>query len=223
MKELLGNTPREILTTIIMVLLVIVAIYFAVKQPSAIDHSTSNTKTVTTEEVTTVKNTFSIEQVTQIKRALTDSLAKVYGSIIKSLKSNDLTFNPSPFEGEGNKDSLFSYISEVDSEFVVKDDSGSVTDLLDVKSTFISPIPLDPNSVHLLKVNHTAFRKETRTDFRSYDTIYVYQSRGFWERFIISPNLSAGYGLFNKKFDLYAGIGLNFEFNAFEIFSSNKK
>jgi hypothetical protein len=213
---------KYILGILVALIVLVVVGYFIFNKPSKVNHSTTTTTTNTTEEVTTVKNTFSVEQVAVIKKALTDSLEKVYGSIIKSLRSNNLTLSPSPFEGEGNKDSLFSYISEIDSQFVVKDDSGSVTDLFDVKSTFISPNLLPSNSAHLLKLNHTSFRKETRTDSRTYDTIYVYQSRGFWERFIISPNLSAGYGLFNKKFDVYAGIGLNFEFNASELFYNKK-
>ena len=211
MKELFANT-KETITTIILVLLVGAAIYFAVKKPTAIDHSTSSTKTVTTEEVTTVKNTFSIEQVAAIKKVLTDSLENVYGSIIRNLRSNQSQSN------DTSGYSTFSYISEVDSQFVVKDDSGSVTDLLDVKSTFISPVLLSENSVHLVKLNHTSFRKETKTLSHTSDTIYVNQDKSFWERFVISPNISAGYGLINKKFDVYTGIGLSFEFNATEIF-----
>lgn len=220
MKELFGNT-RETITTILMVLLVAAVIYFAVKQPSAIDHSTSNTKTVTTEEVTTVKNTFSIDQVAQIKKVLTDSLRNVYGSIIKSLSSRSSV--SSSLSEDSTEYDNYSYISEVDSQFVVKDDSGSVTDLLDVKSTFISHSPLDTNSVHLVKVIHTSFRKETKTDSKTSDTVYVKESKSFWERFTISPNIAAGYGLINKKFDVYTGVGLSFGFNAFEIFNSNKK
>lgn len=211
MNELFKNT-KETLTTILLVLLVAVAIYFAVKKPTVIDHSTSNTKAVTTEEVTTVKNTFSIEQVAAIKRVLTDSLVKVYGSIIHNLKLNQSQLN------HASGDSGYSYISEVDSQFVVKDDSGSVTDLLEVKSTFISSIPLPENSVHLVKLNHTSFRKETKTLSHTSDTVYVNQDKSFWDRFVISPNISAGYGLITKKFDVYTGIGLSFEFNASEIF-----
>lgn len=211
MNELFKNT-KETLTTILLVLLVAVAIYFAVKKPTVIDHSTSNTKTVTTEEVTTVKNTFSIEQVAAIKKVLTDSLVKVYGSIIHNLKLNKSQLNYT------SSDSGYSFISEIDSQFVVKDDSGSVTDLLDVKSTFISSVPLPENSVHLVKLNHTSFRKETKTLSYTSDTVYVNQDKSFWERFVISPNISAGYGLITKKFDVYTGIGLSFEFNASEIF-----
>ncbi|MCZ7608906.1 MAG: hypothetical protein M5U17_01960 [Ignavibacterium sp.] len=208
---------------IIVALIVLAGVgYFVINKPASVSHSASNTITKTTEEIKTTQNNFTVEQVAVIKKALTDSLAKVYGSIINSLRSNDLAVNPSPAKGEGNKDSLFSYVSEVDSQFAVKDDSGSITDLLEVKSTFISPVPLTGNYAHLVKLDHTAFRKETKTDSRTYDTIYVYQSRGFWERFVISPNVSAGYGLINKKFDVYTGVGLSFEFNASELFYNKK-
>ena len=213
---------KYILGIIVAIIVLAVIGYFIFNKPSGVDHSTSNTITKTTEEIKTTQNTFSVEQVAVIKKALTDSLKKVYGAIINKLKEG----HTSPFDfaqGDTNEISSYSYISEVDSQFIVKDDSGSVTDMLSVKSTFISPNLLPTNSVHLLRLNHTSFRKETKTDSKSYDTIYVYQSRGFWERFIISPNISAGYGLFNKQFDVYTGIGLSFEFNAFEIFSSNKK
>lgn len=209
---------KYILGILVALIVLVVVGYFIFNKPSSVNHSTSNTKTVTTEEIKTTQNTFTIEQVSVIKKALTDSLEKVYGSIIKKLKAVN-----TPGEKDSTEYDGYSYFSEVDSQFVVKDDSGSVTDMLNVKSTFISSKLLPVTSVHLLKVNHTSFRKETKTDSKTSDTVYVKENKSFWERFVISPNVSAGYGLINKKFDVYTGVGLSFEFNALEIFSSNKK
>jgi hypothetical protein len=216
---------KYILAIIVALAVLIVVSYFVFNKPAKVTHSTSNTKTVTTESITTVQNTFTIEQVAQIKKVLTDSLRNVYGAIINRLirrgGQDDHTLNPSSYEGDGDSTNLspYSYVSEVDSNIVVKDSSGSITDMFKVKSTFISPVLLAENSLHLLRLNHTSFRKGTKTDSKTSDTVYVNTTKNFWERFTISPNISAGYGLFNKQFDIYTGVGFSFEFNAFEIFS----
>lgn len=213
------NKLKYILGILVALIVLVVLGYFIFnfnKSPE-VTHSTSDTKTVTTESITTVKNTFTVEQVTQIKKALTDSLVKVYGLIIKRLKPVTI-----PEREDSNLNNNYSYISEVDSQFVVKDSSGYTTDLLNVKSVVISKEPL-PELLHLLKLQVTSFRKQTKTDSKTLDTVYVKENETFWERFTVSPNISAGYGLFNRQFDVYAGVGLSFEFSASEIFFSNKK
>ena len=40
-------------------------------------------------------------------------------------------------------------------------------------------------------------------------TKYIEKKRKFKDRFHFAPNVSFGYGLFNKKLDLYVGFGLN--------------
>ena len=42
-------------------------------------------------------------------------------------------------------------------------------------------------------------------------TKYIEKKRKFHERFHFSPNVSAGYGVFNKNFDVYVGFGVAYE------------
>ena len=42
-------------------------------------------------------------------------------------------------------------------------------------------------------------------------TKYIEKKRKFLDRFHITPNVSAGYGVFSKKPDVYVGIGVGFE------------
>lgn len=205
------NKLKYILGIIVAIIVLIVVGYFVFNKSAKVTHSTSNTETVTTDKITTEQNTFTVEQVAQIKRVLTDSLKHVYGAIIKGLSSRSSSGSSSS-EEDTVELSPFSYISEIDSNFVVKDDSGSVTDLFKVRSTFISPVLLAENSLHLLKINHTSFTKSVSTQTKTADTVFVETSKSFWERLTISPNISAGYGLFHKQFDVYTGVGLSFEF-----------
>lgn len=43
-------------------------------------------------------------------------------------------------------------------------------------------------------------------------TKYLEKKKKFLDRFHISPNISAGYGLINRKPDIYVGIGVSYEF-----------
>lgn len=207
---------KYILGILVAVIVLIIIGYFIFGKKDTVTHSTSNSKTNTTEEIKTTQNTFTIEQVGQIKKVLTDSLSNIYGSIINRLKKDHLPFNFAKVDTD--KTPNYSYISEIDTNLVVKDSAGSITDNLKVISTFISPIPITDNSVHLIKLDHTSFRKEKSTVTTTVDSVFIKENKNFWERFTLSPNISAGYGLLHRQLDFYAGIGVSFEFNAFEIF-----
>lgn len=42
-------------------------------------------------------------------------------------------------------------------------------------------------------------------------TKYVEKKKTFWNRFHIQPQVGVGYGVFNKKFDTYVGVGIGFD------------
>lgn len=42
-------------------------------------------------------------------------------------------------------------------------------------------------------------------------TKYVEKKKTFWNRFHIQPQVGIGYGVFNKKFDAYVGVGIGFD------------
>jgi len=171
----------------------------------------SDTTSTTTTKITAEENTFTVEQVGNIKKVLIDSLRSVYGSIINQLTSPQ----PSPCEGEGEDTTSvaeYAYVSEIDTNFVAKDSSGFTTDSMHVKSTFISPDPLPKKSIHFLTIDHTSFTKKTSTETTVTNTITVKKTKGFWDGFHIGPNVSAGVGMITKQFDFYAGVGITYEF-----------
>ena len=178
-----------------------------------IDTKTDTTSTVkTTIEVT--ENTFSAEQVGNIKRVLMDSLSAVYGTIINSLSvsvSSSVRQSDEEDSLNLNLNSEYAYVSEIDSNFAAVDDSGNVTDSLHITSTFISPNPLPENSVHLMFVKHKSYSKETTREITITTTNTVVEKKSFFERFSIAPNISLGVGIFSKQFDMYAGVGFTYD------------
>jgi hypothetical protein len=172
----------------------------------------SDTTTTVKVKVKVQESSFSAEQVGNIKRVLIDSLSAVYGKRIKLSSS----FDRLRMTGQdNNEDSTvkkeYAYVSEVDTVFVAVDENNEVTDSLHVTSTFISPEPLPESSLHLLNLKHKSFNKTVETETTITTTETVEQKKTFWNRFIIVPNVSAGIGLINRQFDIYAGVGIGFE------------
>lgn len=167
----------------------------------------SDTTKITKTKISVSTNLFSAEQVGKIKRRLIDSLSLAYRQAIKEQEKDQ--------EQDQEKDSAYNkfvYTSEIDTNFVAKDSAGNVTDSMHVKSTFISPTPLPENSLHLVSMDHKSFNKETETNTTITNTNTVEKKRSFYDRFRIIPNVSAGYGITSRMFDVYAGVGITFEF-----------
>jgi len=114
-------------------------------------------------------------------------------------------------EEDSTNEKEYAYVSEIDSNFAAVNDSGEVTDSLQITSTFISPEPLPENSLHLLLINHKSFNKEVFINRDITTTITVVKKKTWLERFIIIPNVSAGIGLIHRQFDFYAGVGIGYE------------
>lgn len=168
--------------------------------------TTSDTTKTTTTKITTSVSSFSVEQVGKIKRR---ALIPAFSQREKEKNSATET------KLDAMKDSSSSgyvYVSEIDTNFVAKDSTGKVTDCMKVKSTFISPAPLPENSIHTVSVDHKSFNKETETTTTITNTNIVEKKKNFFDRFKIRPNVSAGYGITSRMFDVYAGIGITFEF-----------
>ena len=66
--------------------------------------------------------------------------------------------------------------------------------------------------MHLLTIKHRSFTKYIET------TKIVEYKKSFLEKFEIAPNISAGYGMIHKQFDIYAGIGIKYEFDFTQFF-----
>lgn len=64
------------------------------------------------------------------------------------------------------------------------------------------------------EVDSIALRLKTHTEIITNTveiTKYIQKKRKFLDRFVVVPNVSAGYGIFTRKPDIYVGIGVGFE------------
>ena len=64
------------------------------------------------------------------------------------------------------------------------------------------------------EVDSIALRLKTHTEIVTNTveiTKYIEKKRKFLDRFHFTPNVSAGYGIFTRKPDIYVGIGVGFE------------
>lgn len=211
----MSNETKILIALVITVLLT----FFITKECSTkyeVVGTNSDTTKTTTTKITTSLNSFSAEQIGKIKRRLIDSLSLAYrqaGAVyMKKIKEQE---KDQEHEQDQEKDSAydkFVYTSEIDTNFVAKDSAGNVTDSMHVKSTFISPTPLPENSIHLVSMDHKSFTKEKETTTTITNSKIVEKKRSFFDRFRIIPNVSAGYGITSRMFDVYAGVGITFEF-----------
>jgi len=198
------------LFAIVLVLVMFLCNKYCSQKYDVVGTSSDTTKTTTT-RITTTVNSFSIEQIGKIKRHLIDSLSAFYKLRIKALtkvqtiKNSENTQDSSSFKN-------YVFLSEIDTNFVAKDSTGRVTDSTHVKSTFMSSIPLPENSIHFLSMTQKSFNKETETITTITNTKIVEKKKSFFNRFKIVPNISAGYGITSRMFDVYAGVGVTFEF-----------
>ena len=207
---------KYILGILIALTVLIVMAYFIFNKKE-VTKTTSNTNTVKTTSVHIDENTFTVEQVANIKKALTDSLVNQYGEIIKQLKTDKAAVNDTTGQTK-NRTPVYSYVSEIDSNIIAKDSTGNATDEIRITSTFISPEPLAQNSLHLLKVRHKSFSKNTATQTTRTDSVFIKESKGLLDLISITPNISAGYGLIHKQFDFYTGIGISIDLDIKKVF-----
>ena len=195
---------------LIAILITAAATFFLTREFSSeydVVNKKSDTTSTTTTKITETENTFSAEQVGNIKRVLIDSLSAVYRAKYKSLSSS-----LSVSENEDTTtEKKYAYVSEMDTVYVAVDENNEVTDSLHITSTFISPEPLPENSLHYLMIKHKSFNKEISKETTITTTETVEKGKSFWDHFVIVPNVSAGVGLINRQFDIYAGVGIGYE------------
>lgn len=94
---------------------------------------------------------------------------------------------------------LGTYVAEWDTTVV--DESGKP--IVEAELTALSRIPFDPALKFQGKLT---LHNKTITE-----TTQVYHGQSFWERFSVGINISAGYGIFTRTWDVYAGVGINYD------------
>ena len=175
--------------------------------------TTSDTTSTTRIKIITAKNSFTAEQVGNIKRMLIDSLKAALIPLYSSKENGKEIHVEAKLNSlKDSSSSGYVYTSIIDSNFVSKDSTGFIIDSTYVKSTFISPTQLSKNSIHLLSVDQKSFCRQKETVTTITNTKIVEKQKSFFERFKIVPNISAGVGIITKTFDFYAGVGICFEF-----------
>lgn len=200
----MGNIAKYILLIIVGLVLGVIVTYLSLEPP------TPSIVSLPTEDY------YTAVQVDNIKKILIDSLEKKYQKEFSSLKrrialSSAQPRNNCPGEAEfisssdsNDTDYGYAYISEIDTSFVRIED-GEVTDSINVNSVFISNEPIPDNHYHFVDLKHFSTRKVKE--------IKIDNSTGLE----IGPNLSVGYGFMNKKFDIYAGLGIKYDFDITKI------
>lgn len=91
----------------------------------------------------------------------------------------------------------FVYTSVIDTTVRIIDSLNNVTDL-SVLSVFASPMPLHPSSVHSVGISQI---------FRKSEPIFDLNNLPFG----ISVQFGLGYGMINKVFDTYVGVGIHYK------------
>lgn len=89
------------------------------------------------------------------------------------------------------------YTSVIDTTVRIVDTLNNVTDLK-LRSIFASPIPLHPGSVHNVELFQT---------FREHKPLFDLNNLPFG----ISFQFGLGYGMINKVFDAYVGVGIHYK------------
>lgn len=201
---MMGNIAKYILLIIVGLVLGSIVTYLSLDPP------TPSIINIPTEDY------YTAEQVNNIKMILIDSLERKYQRDLSSLErridhSKTQPRNNCPGEAEfisasdsNDTDFGYAYVSEIDTSFVRIED-GEVTDSINVNSVFISAEPIPDNHYHFVDLKHFSTRKVKE--------IKIDNSTGL----TIGPNLSAGYGFINKKFDIYAGLGIKYDFDITKI------
>lgn len=94
---------------------------------------------------------------------------------------------------------LGTYVAEWDSS--VTGEQGER--LADIELTATSRIPFDPELRFQGKL--TLYNKTVT------NTTEIYHGQRFWDRFSIGLNINFGYGLFSRNWDVFAGVGINYD------------
>lgn len=161
---------------------------------------------------TVQENVFTAEQVGSIKKILVDSLEAIYKkSFPKTQVSESVKPEPPALpdaQAESSPGEEYAYISEIDTFFVVKDSSGRTTDSMRVVSTFISSEPIPEQNLHLVSLHH----------YSTSETITIPIEKGNFGEVKVGTNVSFGYGLINKQWDVYAGVGVQYNFDISNFF-----
>lgn len=156
--------------------------------------------------------TYSVDQLNSFIAISVDSVNKYYKNhpvVISKIKVKpvnvDSVFNEAKLYWQ-NKIQLDSsaqlgnnlYESGFDSTFVALDDSGRVTDSINVQVKYLSRLPPHPSNLFAFRMRHKSFNYNTTT-------IITDPANGFYA--------GIGYGVINNKFDLFFGYGYKIKFD----------
>jgi len=168
----------------------------------------TDTSTAVTTKIYEVENSFSAIQSGRIKKILIDSINNIYKN--KLFKIEQELKQRNAVNTKKNQDE-FIYLSEIDTVYIATDSTGFIMDSIRIKSTVYSNEPLPDNLIHTLTLNHKSFNKEKEIITTITNKEIIEKKKSIFSLLKIIPNVSVGYGLINKTFDVYAGIGIIIE------------
>lgn len=63
------------------------------------------------------------------------------------------------------------------------------------------------------ETNQIIIEPEHKGDITDVTTVHTKETKSFWKRFTVGPQVGVGIGAFNKKVDTYVGFGISFNIN----------
>ena len=153
------------------------------------------------------QNTFTAAQIGKIKRVLTDSLNAIYKSKLRQVYAGPVQVSEGDLPRPVADLPEYVYSSESDTSFAAKDSLG-VIDSLKIIASFISTEPIPKKSIHTIAIESFTRHKEAIKETTITNTTVVEKKKSIFDLIKIKPNVSAGYGLFKNKFDVYVGLGV---------------
>lgn len=217
----MSDKTKDILKTVLIIIVTALATYFGSQYlPGSVEKVTrDSTVTISVKQTTQtaafeaeLKSKLRIELLDSLKGALKPELITVY---------RDKKYNLDSLISEARKDALSklkartngkpaAFISEADTNYVLKDSTGRIRDSIKVISSFISPIPLHSLARHYIKLFHTTYDYDTYTD-KWVETTKTITKKTFWDN--VKPGLMAafGYGIKTAKWDFFIGAGANID------------
>jgi len=215
----MSDSTKNIMKTIIIIIATALITYFGQQYLPGYEEKIDKDSTVTT----TIKKSFVDEKFeaylkSKIKFELLDSLkGTIKPRLITLYKEHN--FNLDSIIAEAKREALAAvpltdqphvFISEADTNYVIKDSLGRTRDSVIVASKFVSPIPLHSASQHYFGIYHQSFNYDELTEKKVNTTITV-TKKTFWDN--VKPGLMAAYGYAVKNgiWDFFIGAGANID------------
>jgi hypothetical protein len=217
----MSDQTKNILKTILTIAATALLTYFGSQYLPGTEEKVTKDSTITTSVKESLQySKFEAYMKAKVKYDLLDSLkATLKPELITVYEKHN--YNLDSMIAEATREALASvaesdrmkplaFISEADTNYVMKDSLGKTRDSIRIVSKFTSPIPLHSASQHYFGINHKSYSYDTYTE-KKVETTKTITKKSFWDN--VQPGLMAayGYGIKSAKWDFFLGAGANID------------